>query len=225
VVKVEVTEDLEFDCKDTNVVDSLKMKNLNDNYFESMQNGNYSELNPFPENNSSLPISVIKKEIIVPEDDEQSFHVHEEKNVHVQSVHKDKPRIKCSLCDRHYQGNHSLRAHMRKFHGTVHEKKKPYDCQICDAKFGGKFGLKSHIKLEHENLEKKSAHMKSGGSKKCPVCKEVHEFKARDRSRFFIHVGHETICSLIGNHYFFAIACHRQTYQNYQPSRQRLITY
>ena len=185
VVKVEVTEDLEFDYKDTNVVDSLKIKNLNDNYFESRQTGNYSELNPFPESNSSLPISVIKKEIIVPEDDEQSFHVHEEKNVHVQSVHEDKPRIKCSLCDRHYQGNHSLRAHMRKFHGTVHEKKKPYDCQICDAKFGGKFGLKSHIKLKHENLEKKSAHMKSGGSKKCPVCKEVHEFKARDRSRFF----------------------------------------
>ena len=186
MVKVEVTEDLEFDYKDTNFVDSLKIKNLNENYFEAIQTGNYSQLNPFPESNSSLPISLIKKEIIVPEDDEQSFHVHEEKNVHVQSVHKDKPRIKCLLCDRHYQGNHSLRAHMRKFHGTVHEKKKPYDCQICDAKFGGKFGLKSHIKLKHENLEKKSAHTKSGGSKKCPVCKEVHEFKVRDRLRFFV---------------------------------------
>ena len=77
--------------------------------FESIQTRNFSELNPFPENNSSfLPISLIKKEI-VPEEDEQSFHVHEKKNVHVQSVHKDKPRIKCSLCDRHYQGNHSLR--------------------------------------------------------------------------------------------------------------------
>ena len=176
--------------------------------FESIQTRKFSELNPFPENNTSfLPISLIKKEI-VPEEDEQSFHVHEEKNVHVQSVHKDKPRIKCSLCDRHYQGKHSLRAHMRKFHGTVHEKKKPYNCQLCDAKFGGKFGLKSHIKFKHENLELTSAPTKSGGSKKCPVCKEVHEFKARDRSRFFVDVGHETTLSLIGNHYFLTFpAC------------------
>ena len=47
----------------------------------------------------------------------------------------------------------------------------------------------------------------------------------RVRPRFFDQVGHQTTNASIGNKYFFSILCHRQTYQNYELSRQKLGTF
>ena len=41
-------------------------------------------------------------------------------------------------------------------------------------------------------------------------------------SRFFDQVGHETMYAPSGNKHFFTKSCHRQTYQNYEQSRQKL---
>ena len=52
---------------------------------------------------------------------------------------------------------------------------------------------------------------------------------SRDRSfttmtRFFDRVGHKTMYASSGNKHFFTKSCHRQTYQNYEQSRQKLGT-
>ena len=39
--------------------------------------------------------------------------------------------------------------------------------------------------------------------------------------RFFDQVGHETMYVSSGNKHFFTKSCHRQTYQNYEQSRQK----
>ena len=44
----------------------------------------------------------------------------------------------------------------------------------------------------------------------------------RVRPRFFDHVGHETMYAFSGNKHFFTKSCHRQTYQNYEQSPQKL---
>ena len=41
---------------------------------------------------------------------------------------------------------------------------------------------------------------------------------------FFDQVGHETMYASSGNKHFFTKSCHRQTYQNYEQSRQKLGT-
>ncbi len=46
----------------------------------------------------------------------------------------------------------------------------------------------------------------------------------RVRPRFFDQVGHETMYASSGNKHFFTKSCHRQTYQNYEQSRQKLGT-
>ena len=46
----------------------------------------------------------------------------------------------------------------------------------------------------------------------------------RDRSRLFNQVGHETMYASSGNKHFFTKSCHRQTYQNYEQSQQKLGT-
>ena len=46
----------------------------------------------------------------------------------------------------------------------------------------------------------------------------------RVRPRFFDQVGHETMYASSGNKHFFTISCHRETYQNYEQSRQKLGT-
>ena len=43
--------------------------------------------------------------------------------------------------------------------------------------------------------------------------------------RFFDQVGHQTKYVSIGNRHFFTMSCHRQTYQNYEQSRQKLGTF
>ena len=39
-----------------------------------------------------------------------------------------------------------------------------------------------------------------------------------------MQVGHETTYASSGNRHFFTKSCHRQTYQNYEQSRQKLGT-
>ena len=51
-----------------------------------------------------------------------------------------------------------------------------------------------------------------------------HDLKVRVRPRFFDQVGHETMYASSGNKHFFTKSCHRQTYQNYEQSRQKLGT-
>jgi hypothetical protein len=46
----------------------------------------------------------------------------------------------------------------------------------------------------------------------------------RVRPRFFDQVGHETMYASSGNKHFFSKFCHRQTYQNYEQSQQKLGT-
>ena len=46
----------------------------------------------------------------------------------------------------------------------------------------------------------------------------------RVRPRFFEQVGHETMYASSGNKHFFTKSCHRQTYQNYEQSQQKLGT-
>ena len=42
--------------------------------------------------------------------------------------------------------------------------------------------------------------------------------------RFFDQVGHETMYGSSGNKHFFNKSCHRQTYQDYEQSQQKLGT-
>ena len=51
-----------------------------------------------------------------------------------------------------------------------------------------------------------------------------HAIYIRVRPRFFDQVGHETMYASGGNKHFFSKSCHRQTYQNYEQSRQKLGT-
>ena len=46
----------------------------------------------------------------------------------------------------------------------------------------------------------------------------------RVRPRFFDQVGQETMYASSGNKHFFTKSRHRQTYQNYEQSRQKLST-
>ena len=47
---------------------------------------------------------------------------------------------------------------------------------------------------------------------------------SRVRPRFFNQVGHENKYASSGNKHFFTKSCRRQTYQNYEQSRQKLGT-
>jgi hypothetical protein len=47
----------------------------------------------------------------------------------------------------------------------------------------------------------------------------------RYRPRFVDQVGHQTTNASIGNRHFFTISFHRQIYQNYEQSRQKLGTF
>ena len=49
--------------------------------------------------------------------------------------------------------------------------------------------------------------------------------KIRVRPRFFDQVGHETMYAVSGNKQFLNKSCHRQTYQNYEQSQQKLGTF
>ena len=46
----------------------------------------------------------------------------------------------------------------------------------------------------------------------------------RVRPRFFDQIGHETMYASSGNKHFFTKSFHSQTYQNYEQSRQKLVT-
>ena len=46
----------------------------------------------------------------------------------------------------------------------------------------------------------------------------------RYRHKFFDQVGHETTNASSGNKHIFTNSCHRQIYQNYEQSRQKLDT-
>ena len=48
--------------------------------------------------------------------------------------------------------------------------------------------------------------------------------EVRVRPTFFDQVGHETMYASSGNKHFFTKSCHRQTYQNYEQSQQKLGT-
>ena len=50
-------------------------------------------------------------------------------------------------------------------------------------------------------------------------------FSIRYRQRFFDQVGYQTTYASMGNKHFFTKQCHRQTYQNYEQSRQKLGTF
>ena len=52
-------------------------------------------------------------------------------------------------------------------------------------------------------------------------CTNVH---SRVHPRFFDQVGYETMNASSGNKHFFTKSCHRQTYQNYEQSRQKMGT-
>ena len=52
----------------------------------------------------------------------------------------------------------------------------------------------------------------------------AQQSKVRYHSRFFVQPGHETTCASSVNKHFFTISCQRQTYQNYEESRQKLST-
>ena len=75
-----------------------------------------------------------------------------------------------------------------------------------------------------------------------PICQERHvpKLEAREVNGarlaltplekspskiFFDQVGHETMYAYIANEHFFTKSCHRQTYQNYEQSRQKLGTF
>ena len=48
------------------------------------------------------------------------------------------------------------------------------------------------------------------------------DINSRVRPRFFDQVGHKTMYASSGNKHFFTKSCHRQTYQNYEQSQQKL---
>ena len=52
----------------------------------------------------------------------------------------------------------------------------------------------------------------------------IYRPTSRVRSRFFDQDGRETMYASSGNKHFFTKSCHRQTYQNYEQSRQKLGT-
>ena len=54
---------------------------------------------------------------------------------------------------------------------------------------------------------------------------KARELYVRVRPRFFDQVGHQTTNASSGNRYFFTKYCNRQTYQNYEQSRQKLGTF
>ena len=51
------------------------------------------------------------------------------------------------------------------------------------------------------------------------------DFTIRYRLRFFDQVGHQTTYAFMGNKHFITKYCHRQTYLNYEQSRQKLGTF
>ena len=53
----------------------------------------------------------------------------------------------------------------------------------------------------------------------------MYYINTRDRPRFFDQVGHQRTNASVGNKYFFTKKCHRQTYQNYEQSQQKLSTF
>ena len=55
--------------------------------------------------------------------------------------------------------------------------------------------------------------------------KKATKLRIRVYPRFFDQVGHQTTNESIGNKYFFTKQCHRQTYQNYEQSQQKLGTF
>ena len=52
----------------------------------------------------------------------------------------------------------------------------------------------------------------------------LNELGSRVRPRFCDQVGHETVYASSENKYFFTKSCHRQTYQNYEQSQQKIGT-
>ena len=57
------------------------------------------------------------------------------------------------------------------------------------------------------------------------ICLLYLRLSIRVRPRCFDQVGHETMYASSGYKPFFIKSCHRQTYQNYEQSQQKLGTF
>ena len=66
--------------------------------------------------------------------------------------------------------------------------------------------------------------MISGSSEDELELSGMRTFAIESVQDFLNQVGHETMYASSGNKHFFIKSCHRQTYQNYEQSRQKLGT-
>ena len=88
------------------------------------------------------------------------------------------------------------------------------------------FPNKDKLKEIHIRLHLKLDNISSLNSKTTTISRwDGKGVMGRYRHWFFYWVGHETIYASSGNKHFFTKWCHRQTYQNYEQSRQKLGTF
>ena len=52
-------------------------------------------------------------------------------NRHIDAVHKEKKKFKCTICDEVFSQKRALNRHIE----SVHEGKKSFKCTICDKGF------------------------------------------------------------------------------------------
>ena len=70
---------------------------------------------------------------------------------HIESDHKGQKPFICTVCQKGFTTNLSLKVHIE----TIHEGKKPFECPICKASFGQKTAMNRHINSLHAEIDEK----------------------------------------------------------------------
>ncbi len=98
--------------------------------------------------------------------------------IHIEGVHKHIKPFWCSLCDKAFTQQGSLKQHM-----TVHTGEKPFTCKQCMTQFSQRSSLNKHVRYVHQKIKRKPAEFKSAekvGEKlfTCAICEQTFTWKA-----------------------------------------------
>ena len=129
---------------------------------------------------------------------------------HIESVHEEKNKHICNICNKGFAEKAKLIAHNASFH----EGKKPHSCPTCEASFDYSASLKKHIATVHDGQKQHSCyicgfsftevsnlkeHIEDIHNRKtpyeCSICNEAFSFKTERKNHIAsIHGGNK--CSV-----------------------------
>lgn len=103
----------------------------------------------------------------------ESFYKHPQLRSHILSFHLNK--LKCDICNKHFQRPYRLRQHMEKYHNP--NNLNPYACNFssCSQSFKTWTLLQSHIKNDHPKLSCRVCHKYLVGEDGLKMHMKIHD--------------------------------------------------